>query len=102
MDLCVMECKVVSSKHVNAMEGSGDRSIYSAERLRSLSIKVMCAILEFIASYLSYSEMTTLGLPKLRYFMKSSIFWVITPRNTLKANRTFGGTCRLHLQSLII
>jgi hypothetical protein len=30
--------------------------------------------------------------------MKSSIFWDIMPCNPLKANRRFGGTCRLHLQ----
>jgi hypothetical protein len=30
--------------------------------------------------------------------MKSSVFWDITPCSPLKANRRFGGTCRLHLQ----
>jgi hypothetical protein len=99
MDLCVMEYKVLSSKHVNTIEGSGDRRIYSAERLRSLHIKVTCTVPVFIASYLSYSEITTLGLPKMRYFLKSSIFWDITSRSTLKAKRSFGGTCRLHLQT---
>jgi hypothetical protein len=31
-------------------------------------------------------------------FMKSSIFWDITPCTPLKVNRRFGGTYRLHLQ----
>jgi hypothetical protein len=30
--------------------------------------------------------------------MKSTIFWHITPCSPLKANRRFGGTCRLHIQ----
>jgi hypothetical protein len=30
--------------------------------------------------------------------MKSSIFWDITPCSPLKVNRSFGETCRLHLQ----
>jgi hypothetical protein len=30
--------------------------------------------------------------------MKNTRFWNITPRTTLKVNRQFGGTCRLHLQ----
>jgi hypothetical protein len=30
--------------------------------------------------------------------MKSSVFWDITPYSPLKANRRFGGTCRLQLQ----
>jgi hypothetical protein len=30
--------------------------------------------------------------------LKSTIFWNITPCNTLSVNRRFGGTCRLHLQ----
>jgi hypothetical protein len=30
--------------------------------------------------------------------MKSSIFWDITPCSPLKVNRSFGGTCRFHLQ----
>jgi hypothetical protein len=29
--------------------------------------------------------------------MKSSVFWDITPRNPLKVNGRFGGTCRLHI-----
>jgi hypothetical protein len=31
-------------------------------------------------------------------FMKSNIFWDITPFNPFKINRHFEGTCRLHLQ----
>jgi hypothetical protein len=34
--------------------------------------------------------------------MKSSIFWDITPCGPFKVNRSFGGTCRLHLQGLRI
>jgi hypothetical protein len=34
--------------------------------------------------------------------MKSSVFWDITPCSSLKVNRCFGGTCRLHLQDRII
>jgi hypothetical protein len=30
--------------------------------------------------------------------MKSFVFWDTMPCSTLKANRRFGGTCRLHLQ----
>jgi hypothetical protein len=30
-------------------------------------------------------------------FVKSSIFWDITPCSPLKVNRRFGGTCRLHI-----
>jgi hypothetical protein len=30
--------------------------------------------------------------------MKSSIFWDTTPNSPLKVNRSFGGTCGLHLQ----
>jgi hypothetical protein len=30
--------------------------------------------------------------------MKSTVFWGITLCNPLKANRRFGGTCRLHIQ----
>jgi hypothetical protein len=29
--------------------------------------------------------------------MKSSVFWDIMPRSSVKGNRSFGGTC-LHLQ----
>jgi hypothetical protein len=32
---------------------------------------------------------------------KSSIVWDMTPRSPLKANRRFGGTCRLHPQGRI-
>jgi hypothetical protein len=32
--------------------------------------------------------------------LKRSNFWNITPRTPLKVNRSFGGTCRLHLQGL--
>jgi hypothetical protein len=32
-----------------------------------------------------------------RWFIKSSIFWNITPCSPLKVNRPFGGTCRRHL-----
>jgi hypothetical protein len=31
-------------------------------------------------------------------YMKSFIFWNITPCIPLKVNRRFGGTCRFHLQ----
>jgi hypothetical protein len=34
--------------------------------------------------------------------MKSSIFWDITLYSSLKFNRRFGGTCRLHLLGLRI
>jgi hypothetical protein len=30
--------------------------------------------------------------------MKNTLFWNITPCSPLKANRRFGGTCRLSLQ----
>jgi hypothetical protein len=30
--------------------------------------------------------------------MKSTVFWDITPCSLLKANRSFEGTCSLHLQ----
>jgi hypothetical protein len=30
--------------------------------------------------------------------MNNSVLWDLTPRNPLKVNRRFGGTCRLHLQ----
>jgi hypothetical protein len=32
--------------------------------------------------------------------MKSCVFWEITPCGSFKFNRSFGGTCRLHLQDL--
>jgi hypothetical protein len=34
-------------------------------------------------------------------FVKSTIFWDITPCSPLKVNRRFGGTYRLHLESQI-
>jgi hypothetical protein len=34
-------------------------------------------------------------------YMKSTIFWDITPCSSLKVNRLFGGTYRIHLQARI-
>jgi hypothetical protein len=34
----------------------------------------------------------------LSHYLKSSIFWDVTPCSPFKVNRRFGGTCRLHLQ----
>jgi hypothetical protein len=39
---------------------------------------------------------------KQKYLVKGSILWNITPCSPLEVSRCFGGTCRLHLQGLII
>jgi hypothetical protein len=48
-------------------------------------------------------ECTDVGFQVLTVaFMKSTIFWDVTPSSSLKVNRRFGGTYRLHLQGLRI
>jgi hypothetical protein len=50
----------------------------------------------FVRKY-SYNERQNESGRTMRN-LKSSIFWDITPYSPLKANRSFGGTCQLHLQ----
>jgi hypothetical protein len=44
-----------------------------------------------MSSYIGSEVLTTV-------IVKSSVFWDITPCSPSKVNRSFGGTCRLHLQ----
>jgi hypothetical protein len=46
--------------------------------------------------------MRLIKVPQDVQYMKSSIFWDITPCSPLKVNRRFGGIYCLHLQGLKI
>jgi hypothetical protein len=53
-----------------------------------------------VTSPIKYQRMTCFS--KLWLFGRVSVFWDITPCSPFKVNRSFGGTCRFHLQDQTI
>jgi hypothetical protein len=89
---------------VSKTDNTNFRVFYNSANFRILTVpifKVTCSIpFGFVMKSVTHSNSRpVVGSEVLTaVVMKCSIFWDITPCCTLKVNRHFGRTCRLHLQ----
>jgi hypothetical protein len=77
---------------------SNKSKLYSQINSEQTELSMLVTIqFRMFCHYVSHLKMQTLKYTNILIFLKSNIFWDITPCSQLKVNRRFGRTYTLHL-----